>query len=520
MKTPRKITQAKKRQQASFPESNLGSDLFANLTRIKTDFGQNNDLVVNVLQWDDNPACIYAVLYLISFTNKDTINSLSDEIDSLKNKVSTKETYSTRRDFFSGIRVCKEGSKLMDLYAELLSGNMVFLVNGSERYFSVLAENTEGRAVEEPSAQTVIRGPKDGFTENLNQNIFLVRKRIKNTSLKLENLSVGKLTKTAISLMYIKGIAKESIIQEIRDRINRIEIDSILEGAYIEEWIKDDRYSIFPVFLSSEKPDSVAAALTEGKVAIFTDGTPYVLSAPAVMVDFFHSSEDYYHHFIISSLMRILRYMAFFITLLTPALYIGITTFHHEMIPTQLLISIAAQREGVPFSTFLEGLILEVTFEVLREAGVRMPRAIGPAISIVGALVLGQAAVDAGIFSAAIVIVVSITAISSFSIPNYEMSNAIRTARFVFMVLAGLIGLYGIFVGLIVLTLHLCKIKSIGIPYMTPIAPHIKGGNKDTFFRFPLWSMKKRPYGIHGIDERRVADEYDKQDKTKDQEFR
>ena len=153
--------------------------MFANLTRIKTDFGQNNDLVVNVLQWDDNPACIYAVLYLISFTNKDTINSLSDEIDSLKNKVSTKETYSTLRDFFSGIRVCKEGSKLMDLYAELLSGNMVFLVNGSERYFSVLAENTEGRAVEEPSAQTVIRGPKDGFTENLNQNIFLVRKRIK-----------------------------------------------------------------------------------------------------------------------------------------------------------------------------------------------------------------------------------------------------------------------------------------------------------------------------------------------------
>lgn len=392
------------------------------------------------------------------------------------------------------------------LCLDLLSGSTVFLIDGCERYLAVDASSNEGRSVDEASSQTVIKGPKDGFTEKINSNILLIRKRIKSKDLKVEYLNVGSITKTTVGLMYLHKIARDDIVQELRTRLNKIEIDGVLESGYIEELIKDDRYSIFPTFLSSEKPDSVTAALLEGKVAILVDGTPYVLTAPALMIEFLQSSEDYYHHYIISSMMRLLRMLAFFLTLLVPAVYIAVTLFHQEIIPTPLLISLAAQREGVPFPVLLEALIMEITFEILREAGIRMPRAIGSAVSIVGALVLGQAAVEAGVISAFMVIVVSITAISSFAIPNYEMSNAIRLVRFFLMLMAGMFGLYGILIGLIVLVLHLCKIKSVTVPYLTPVAPKVKGTITDTLFRFPLWKMKYRPIGISGTDEARSGE--------------
>lgn len=505
-----RVFRRKNKKQISRTDGFLYRDLLKNIINIKADFGQNDDLIVNSFKWSDNQDTICASLYIKTLVNTDTINSLSEEISTLKMKDDSRPVlpFDVLHAYFSGVRGLKEGNRFIDLYADLLSGNTVFLLHGSSQYLSIPTESTEGRSVEEPSSQTVVRGPKEGFTENINQNILLVRKRIKSNALRLENLSVGNLTRTDVGLMYIKNIAKDSIVREIRGRIKKIETDSILEGAYIEEWIKDDRYSVFPTFLSSEKPDSIASSLLEGKVAIFTDGTPYVLTAPALMVEFLHSSEDYYHHYIIATMMRLLRFIAFFLTLLVPSFYIAVATFHQEILPTPLLVSIAAQREGVPFPTFLEALIMENTFEILREAGIRMPRAIGPAISIVGALVLGQAAVDAGIISAVIVIIVSITAISSFAIPNYEMANAIRATRFAFMILAAILGLYGVFIGLIVLTLHLCKLKSIGVPYLTSIAPWIKDGNTDTFFRFPFWAMKNRPFGLHGDDKRRIGGEY------------
>lgn len=270
--------------------------------------------------------------------------------------------------------------------------------------------------------------------------------------------------------------------------------------------IKDDRHSIFPTFFSSEKPDTVAANMLEGRVAILVDGTAYVLTAPAIFVEFLQSSEDYYYPYMVATFIRLIRYIAFLLTLVVPAGFIALSTFHQEMIPTPLLISIASQREGVPFPVFVEALLMEVTFEILREAGVRMPRVIGPAISIVGALVLGQAAVEAGIISSVLVIIVSITAISSFVIPNYTMSNAIRVIRFILMVLAAGFGLYGVFMGFIVLILHLCKLKSIGVPYMIPIAPSTKNGIKGTFVRLPIWKNKYRPIGISNDRSPRVED--------------
>lgn len=488
---------------------NISKDIDENINRLKNDFEDSSDFKINYFKFDNNEDITCARIHIKSLTDKVIINALSLEFAKLKCQCSNSKitvNFDTLVNYFSGIRDFEEGSDYDTLYKELLLGNTVFLLDGYDKFFSIITNTDEGRAIQEPTSQTIIRGPKDSFTEKLSSNILLIRKRIKNKELKMEKLFIGSVTKTAISLMYINTIAKAEIVQEIKDRLNKIEIDAILESGYIEELIKDDRHSVFPTFLNSEKPDSVVAALLEGKVAILVEGTPYVLTAPATIFDFLQSSEDYYHHYIISSTMRLLRFVAFLLTLLTPATYIAITTFHQEMIPTSLLISIAAQREGVPFPVFLETLGMEFAFEIIREAGIRMPRAVGSAISIVGALVLGQAAVEAGIISAFIVIVVSITAIASFAVPNYEMSNAIRTIRFILMFLAGVLGLYGLFMGLIILILHLCKIKSITIPYLTPIAPRIKDENKDTFFRFPLWKMKYRLKGISATSSSRVKE--------------
>ncbi len=293
--------------------------------------------------------------------------------------------------------------------------------------------------------------------------------------------------------MYLKGIASDKVVEEVRARLDRIDIDGILESGYIEELIQDERYSPFPTMYSTERPDVVASEILEGRIAILIDGTPFVLTVPALMIQFFHAAEDYYQRADISTLIRIIRLISFVIALLGPSLYIAITTFHQEMLPTSLLIGLAAQREGVPFPAFIEALLMEVTFEILREAGIRMPRAVGQAVSIVGTLVLGTAAIEAGIVSAAMVIVVSITAISSFVFPAFNMSISIRMLRFALMGLAASFGIFGIIVGVIALVLHLCSLRSFGVPYVSPFSPMIIQDLKDTIVRLPIWAMLTRP---------------------------
>ncbi|MCX7841475.1 MAG: spore germination protein [Clostridia bacterium] len=485
----------------------IDSDLHKNINRIKQELGDSSDLIVNFYKVSEADKLQHAILYIEELADKASLNSLSLEYaEFIKSpEINTPDKYYYKlKNSITGFRNTQEDTKLDSLFEYLLSGYSIFLVDGCKSFFAINTYSPEGRAIDEPTTQTVIRGPKDGFTEKMSTNIALVRKRIQNKSLRLYKLTLGKVSKTKAAVMYIDKIAKDEIVSEIIKRISRISTDSILSSANIEELIKDDRYSVFPTIINYEKPDSVAAALLEGRIAVFVDGTPFVIVAPALFFEFIQASEDYYNHYLISSMIRIIRYTSFFLTFLVPAVYIALVTFHQEMIPTVLLINIAAQREGIPFPALVEAFLMEITFEILREAGIRMPRAIGPAISIVGALVLGQAAVEAGIVSAAMVIVVAITAIASFTIPNYSMANAIRISRFALMLLAGSFGFYGVFMGLIVLTLHLCKLKSIGIPYLTPLAPFNKTDNKDTLLRFPLWKMTSRPTSISGSDKPRV----------------
>jgi spore germination protein KA len=383
-----------------------------------------------------------------------------------------------------------------------MEGISIIMLQGCTVAISANTAGGDHRAVEEPSSQTVVRGPKEGFTENINTNLSLLRRRIKSPALRVVYRQIGRQTRTHVAVVYMKDIAKDSVVQEIMSRLDRIDTDAILDSGYIEEFIQDAPFTPFPTVQNTERPDAAAGGILEGQVAIIVDGTPFVLLAPATFIRFLQSSEDYYQRFDIASFLRLIRYGSFFASMLLPSLFIAVTTFHQEMLPTPLLISLASQREGVPFPAVVEAIAMEATFEVLREAGVRMPRVIGPAISIVGALVLGQAAVQAGLVSAAMVIVVSFTAIANFVIPAINMAIAARLIRFVMMILAATLGLFGIMSGLMVLLIHLASLRSFGVAYTVPFSPFIWPNWKDVIVRLPHWAMKQRPFEISSAKNR------------------
>lgn len=379
------------------------------------------------------------------------------------------------------------------LFYSLLSGDAILLIDGSSKALAISVRGGERRAITEPTTERTIRGPKDAFTEDLRTNTSLIRRRIRNPHLWAENLQVGEVAKTDIVIMYIKGIANDGIIQELKKRLNRINVDKVLDTGSIEEFIEDETFTFFPTVYHTERPDVVASNLTDGKIAIIVNGSPFVLTVPVLFVEFFQAADDYYNRFDISMALRFLRVSVFFISLIGPATYVAVTTFHQEMVPTLLIVAIAAQREAVPFPAFIEALLMEITFEILREAGLRLPKNIGQAVSIVGALVIGQSAVQANIVSPAMVIVVSFTAIANFAIPSISAAISTRLIRFIIMFLAAFMGFYGIAVGFLIMVIHLCSLRSFGIPYMQPLAPLIPQSLSDTIIRLPLWSLKKRP---------------------------
>jgi len=380
-----------------------------------------------------------------------------------------------------------------EVVTAMLNGSIAIAMESYSFFIVIEMANTQYRQVSEPTSQTVIRGPKDSFVESISTNQSLIRRRIRNQNLCFEEFVIGNETQTKVHLVYVNGLANEKIIGEIRTRLNKINVSAIFESANIEDLIADKTFTVFPLALNTERPDTVTANLMEGKMAIIVDGSPFVLLVPAVFTDFFVSSEDYYHHFLIASFIRILRYISFMIVLITPAAYVGLLTFNQEMIPTNLLISIIAQRQGVPFPAFVEVFIMEFTFEILREAGVRMPRAVGMTVSIVGALVVGQAAVEAGLISNIMVIIVAITATANFVAPVYSLSAATRMLRFILIIMSAFFGLYAILLGLVLMVAHLASLRSFGVPYLATVAPFNLKAQKDVFIVFPYWSMNRRP---------------------------
>ncbi|KON88044.1 spore gernimation protein KA [Sporosarcina globispora] len=490
------------KQQADDPiqsEKNpLHTNVKENIRVIKETLGNSDDIITREIRFGKEKRIKAGLIYMDGLTDSASIQnfimeSLMVDWDGDAEKIGFGDLLLYLKETVITAGGISNVSDYDSLYDCLLTGYVIVLLEGYPKGIAVCMKGGQERSVTEPSSEISIRGPKDAFTENIRTNTALIRRKINNPNLWMETKRIGKETKTHVTVMYIKGIANDKVVEEVRQRLDRISIDSILDSSYIEELIQDETYSPFPTLRHSERPDVVSASLLEGRVAILVDGTPYVLMVPALFVQFLQSPDDYYNRADISTLIRFLRYIGFFIALLGPSVYIAITTFHQEMLPTPLLISLAGQREGVPFPAFIEALMMEVTFEILREAGIRLPKAIGQAVSIVGTLVIGTAAVDAGIVSAAMVIVVSITAISSFIVSSYNLSISIRMLRFPFMVLAASFGLFGMIVGLIALTLHLCSLRSFGVPYMSPFGPFIEEDQKDAIFRLPRWAMSSRP---------------------------
>ncbi|MDL4840581.1 spore germination protein [Aquibacillus rhizosphaerae] len=496
-------------------DKKLDKTLKENLAAIKATVGNSYDIVIREINIGSNTSIKAAVLYTDGLVDKNIVNdfimhTLMIDIREAK----TGQVISNENELFALIKnssltsvEVNEVTTYKAIFEQLLSGDTIVLLDGFSKGFGIGSRGWQDRGVQEPSSQQVVRGPKDAFSETLKTNTALIRRRIKDPDLWMETQKIGKRTNTDVAIAYINGIVSEEIVKEVKQRLNKIDIDAILESGYIEELIQDETYTPFPVMYNSERPDSICAGLLEGKVAILVDGTPFVLLVPALFIDFFQSSEDYYQRSDISSAIRLLRFFCFFLALVTPSAYIALTTFHQEMIPTELLISIAAQREGVPFPALVEALIMEVTFEILREAGIRLPRAVGSAISIVGTLILGQAAVEAGIVSSTMVIVVSLTAISSFVSPTYNMAISVRMLRFIFIILAGTFGLFGIILGLIIMVLHLTSLRSFGIPYLSPMAPLSISDQKDALIRMPLWMQNRRPKLINQNDKQRANTE-------------
>ncbi|KQX47008.1 spore germination protein [Paenibacillus sp. Root444D2] len=498
-KTTLLLSQEREPMEMTILQQSLYLDIGLNLAQIKTIFGHSSDIVTGELCLDAENTNKIGYVYLDQLVNKsffqEVTNALFTGTTQLIEAINT-GFYDSPDLIRNSIHACGEVKTIEDfqvLCQNMLSGETVILIDG---YALALSVNTAGgdmRSVEEPSTQSVVRGPRDGFTESIGTNISLIRKRIKSPNLWLETTVIGRVTQTTVSIMYINGIVNNKIVEEIRLRLARIDIDGILESGNIEELIQDETFTPFPTLYNTERPDVIASGLLEGRVAILVDGTPFVLEAPALFTQFFQSAEDYYQRAEFATLIRILRYICFFISLMAPSFYIAITTFHQELLPSSLLFNLAAQREGIPFPAFVEALLMEITFEILREAGVRLPKTVGQAVSIVGALVIGQGAVDAGLVSPAMVIVVAITAISNFVIPAFSMGIPIRIIRFILMIFAATFGLFGITVGLIAMVQHLCSLRSFGVPYMAPMAPFVLDDQKDTILRFPQWGLFSRP---------------------------
>lgn len=377
------------------------------------------------------------------------------------------------------------------LIGSVLYGDTILLVDGIDEAIILNTKGWKVRSISEPISERNVKGPREGFIESVLINTSLLRRKIKDPNLKFKFSEIGTITKTSLCICYIEGLANEQILKELEKRIDQIDIDGVLATNYIQELITDSPFSPFQTIGYTERPDVAASKLLEGRFIVIVDGTPVVSTLPFIFMEYFQSSEDYYDNYIFSSINRILRYIALFLTTSVPAIYVALVTFHQEMIPTQLLLSIASAREGVPFPTIVEALALMLSFELMREGAIRLPESVGATVGIVGALVMGDAAVQARLVSAPMVIVVALTGISASLI--YSMKGAIIVNRIIFIVLAGFLGLYGYIFGVIGLFIHLMSLKSFGVPYMSNLGSINKQDLKDTAIRVSWAHMYLRP---------------------------
>lgn len=414
--------------------------------------------------------------------------------------------YSSPKDFclYTCINA-SEGAFLSHIHV-VSDGDSALFVDGTDQVIIIGSKGWPSRGIEEPVTEALVRGPRDGFTENIRTNTALIRRRVRDPNLRFDSYKVGRRrSKKNLIVAYIDGIVNPRLVEEVQRRVKTIDLDDAEESGLIEQWIEDSFLSPFPQIQHTERPDKVSSAINQGRVAILLDGTPFVLFAPVTLNSMLQSPEDYYERWHIGTLLRLLRFLAAFIALFLPALYVALLTFHPGMIPSKIVFSLAGAREGVPFPAVVEALMMEATLELLREAGIRLPKPIGQTIGIVGGLVIGEAAVSAGIVSPIMVIVVAITAIASFALPSYDIAIPLRILRFGMILAASIFGLFGIILVYIMINIHLVRLKSFGMPFTTPFAPQFTHDMRDVIIRAPLMFLRRRPQVLQTDDKVRMG---------------
>lgn len=480
----------------------LSSDLDVNIKYVEKLFENCMDVVKREVDiGKDAPFRIYGV-YTDGLVNREILEEfiLSKVMDYKNLATDMQEGQMTPTQMmlqhFSSTFDIKEVDSMDPLINAVLSGDSAIFVDGIAKGLVVSTRGWPGRSVSEPSTENVVRGPKDGFTETIRFNTVLVRRRIRDTKLKVKMISCGTRSRTDIAVMYVEDIVKPELLDEVLKRLDKYVVDAVFDSGYIEQLIEDSWKSPFPQTQATERPDKFASSLLEGRVGIIVDNSPFGIILPATLNVYYQASEDYYQRWQIMSFTRILRYLVSFLSFTLPGLYIATLNFKPDMLPTSFAISIAASREGITFSTVLEIIVMELIFELFREAGIRAPGAIGHVIGLVGGIVIGQAAVDANIVSPMIIIIVSFTAICTFAIPDYSLTSAFRLVRYLFIVASAVFGLYGFLLMLILVLAHLSSLESFGIPYLSPynISDRNKFSDlKDTLLRFPTFMQVSRP---------------------------
>lgn len=473
-------------------QRSLYPELTQNIEELKRLFPASPDLVVYrfAIGRQEMQA---ALVYLDGLTDKNSIN----------NDVLRPLMYGAREtaDSFPPptIGSVRTGSDWSSIETAVHYGESVLFIEGKPEAWIYDTKGWPQRAIEDPQLESSLKGAHQGFVETGLQNIALIRRYLPDRELRITTHSIGRRSKTQVWIMYLEDVAHPEVLKELQSRIDRLDIDAVINTGELAERIEDNSFSPFPQFNMTERPDSAVSHMLQGRFVVVVDRSPCVIVAPSVFTAFFQSVDDYSSRWLIASFIRLLRFTAFLVALFLPAMYIAFISFNYEVIPLELFLSIAESRERVPFPPLLEAMLMEITLEMIREAGIRLPAPIGQSIGMVGGIIVGQAAVQAHVVSNIMVIIVASTAIASFIIPSYDMGTAVRLLRFPMMLLASLFGIIGLIVGLMMLTAHLVALESLGTPYGSPLAPFRWADMKDTFIRFPLWAMIKRPKSARAI---------------------
>ncbi|EDS72731.1 spore germination protein [Anaerofustis stercorihominis] len=477
----------------------LHKSLKINTAIIKNQF--NNDDTIRYRHFN-NKGIDYFLMFIDGMSNSERINEdIIKAILENKKMVFKFNIIKKLEDKILYSNDVKEITTFEDMFSDLLYGNTILLIEGQNIALSIDTKGFMMRSIMEPPTDRITKGPREGFQENILTNLSMLRRKIQSPNLKFEFSSLGNITKTKTCLAYVDGLVDKKVLKEIKRRLKKIDIDSVLDVNYVLESIKDDKRSPFKTAGTYEKPDIVASKILEGRVALFVDGTPIVMTVPYLFIENFMSGDDYYLNYYFASFTRMIRIISYFLAICIPALYLAIITFHKEILPSNLAISIIGAREGLPCSSFTECILMIIIFEILGEAGNRSGSGASTALGIVGGIVVGQAAVEARLISAPMIIVVALSAISELMIPSVKGSTIIF--RFIFIILSSMFGLYGFIIAFLFLIVHISSLESFGMSYTADVAFHSPQQFKDSFYRAPWFKMNTRPVDMSEKTDRR-----------------